>query len=57
MLADELNQNGIDVKRLAELGIKGEYRLSLKSGPQGPQAQIQGEIEDLAGRRFSASPE
>ena len=52
ILADELIENGIDVKKLAELGVKGEYRLTLKGGPQGPQAQIRGEVEDLAGKRL-----
>src|SRR4051812_49076739 len=52
LLTEDLKESGILVKRLAELGVRGEYRLVLKDGPRGPEAQIKGEIEDLAGKRL-----
>lgn len=52
VLAEELMQSGIDVRRLADLGIKGEYRLVVEDGPSGPVAQIKGEVEDFAGKKL-----
>jgi hypothetical protein len=51
-LAESLEDQGIKIKRLAELGVKGEYRLVLKTGQRGPEAQIQGDLEDIAGRKL-----
>jgi len=54
ILTEELIKRGVEVKPLADLGVKGEYRLLAKEGPRGPWAQIKGDVQDAAGkRRFS----
>jgi hypothetical protein len=52
ILAEELVLSGIDVKRLAELGIVGEYRLVVKEGVSSPVAQIKGAVEDFNGKKL-----
>jgi hypothetical protein len=52
MLAEDLIESGIVVKRLADLGIKGEYRLAIQNGPDGPEAQIKGVVENLSGKQL-----
>jgi hypothetical protein len=51
-LAEELTECGIDIKRLSDLGIKGEYRLVTQEGAGGPEARIKGYVETLEGKQL-----
>jgi hypothetical protein len=51
-LTDNLAERGIKIKRIADLGLKGEYRLVIQNGADGMEAVIKGSIEDLSGKHL-----